>query len=53
MPDFFDPAPEEQKVVLIDSATLRKAEQLIESCEQCNPDDADPFRLGIGSSNWV
>jgi hypothetical protein len=35
--DFFDPSPEEQNVVLIDSATLRKAEQMIESCERCNP----------------
>jgi len=31
-------------VVLIKSATLRKAEQLIESCEHCNPDGAEiPF----------
>ena len=42
--DFFDPTPDEQNVVLIDSATLHKAERLIESCEQCNPDDAEiPF----------
>jgi hypothetical protein len=42
--DFFDPTPEEQKVRLIDSATLRKAEKLIESCEHCNPGDAEiPF----------
>jgi hypothetical protein len=34
--DFFDPTPEEEVVVLIDAATLRKAEQLIESCEHCN-----------------
>ena len=41
--DFFDPTPEEQIVVLVDTATLRKAEKLIESCEACN-DDADiPF----------
>jgi hypothetical protein len=36
--DFFDPTPEEQNVVLVDTATLRKAENLIESCEQCNPE---------------
>jgi len=31
-------------VVLIDAATLRKAEQFIESCESCNPDGAEiPF----------
>jgi hypothetical protein len=35
--DFFDPTPEEQIVVLVDAATLRKAEKLIESCEHCNP----------------
>ena len=28
----------------VDAATLRKAEQLIESCEACNPEDAQiPF----------
>ena len=44
MPDFFDPTPEEQHVVLIDAETLRKAEQLFESCEHCNPDGAEiPF----------
>jgi hypothetical protein len=31
--DFFDPTPEEQSILLIDLATLRKAETLIESCE--------------------
>jgi hypothetical protein len=31
--DFFDPTPEDQTAVLVDTATLRKAEQLIESCE--------------------
>jgi hypothetical protein len=42
--DFFDPAPEQQVVVLVDSATLRKAERLIESCEVCNPEVAEiPF----------
>ena len=42
--DFFDPTPEEQIVVLVDVATLRKAERLIESCEGCNPDGAEiPF----------
>jgi hypothetical protein len=44
MPDFFDPTPEEQKIVLIDIAILRKAERLIESCENCNVDGAEiPF----------
>jgi hypothetical protein len=42
--DFFDPTPEQQVVVLIDSASLRKAEKLIESCEQCNAEGAEiPF----------
>ncbi len=40
-PEFFDPAPEQQIVVLVDAATLRKAERLIESCENCNPEGAD------------
>jgi len=42
--DFFDPKPEQQNVVLVHSATLRKAEQFIESCEHCNPEGAEmPF----------
>jgi len=42
--DFFDPTPEQQNVVLVDAASLREAERLIESCEHCHPDDADiPF----------
>jgi len=42
--DFFDPTPEQQNVVLIDAATLSKAERLIESCELCNPEGAEiPF----------
>jgi hypothetical protein len=35
--DFFDPAPEQQNVVLIDVATLHEAERLIESCELLIP----------------
>ena len=34
--DFFDSTPEQQNVVRINTATLRKAEKLIESCEHCN-----------------
>jgi hypothetical protein len=31
-------------VVLVDAATLREAERLIESCEGCNPEGAEiPF----------
>jgi hypothetical protein len=31
--DFFDPAPEHQNVVLIDTATLQKAQRMISGCE--------------------
>jgi hypothetical protein len=42
--DFFDPTPEQQSVVLINTATLHDAERLIESCEGCNPEGAEiPF----------
>jgi hypothetical protein len=42
--DFFNPTPEQQKVVLVEASALREAERLIESCEQCNPKDAEiPF----------
>ena len=42
--DFFDPTPEQQIVVLVQSATLRQAERLIESCEHCNEEGAKiPF----------
>ena len=41
--DFFDPTPEEQIVIMVDTSTLRKAEQLIESCEHCNPEAEIPF----------
>jgi hypothetical protein len=42
--DFFDPTPEQQNVVLIDSAILRRAEKLIESCEHSNSEGAEiPF----------
>jgi len=42
--DFFDPTPEQQNVILINPATLREAEKLIESCEACNPEDTQiPF----------
>jgi hypothetical protein len=44
MPDFFDPTPEEQNVVLVNAAALREAEKLIESCVHCNLDGAEiPF----------
>jgi hypothetical protein len=43
-PDFFDPTPEQQNVILVDAATLRNAERMVESCEFCNPGFAEiPF----------
>ena len=42
--DFFDPAPEQQNVILVNAATLHEAERLIASCEHCNPEGAEiPF----------
>jgi hypothetical protein len=42
--DFFDPSPEQQNVVLINTATLHEAELLIDSCEHCTPEGAEiPF----------
>jgi hypothetical protein len=44
MADFFDPPTDQQNVVLVDAATLRKAGRLIIGCEACAPEDADlPF----------
>ena len=40
----FDPIPEQQNVVLVDAATLRKAERMIECCEYSNPDGAEISR---------
>ena len=40
----YDSAPKKRVVVLVDAATLRKAEKFVESCEACNPDGAEiPF----------
>ena len=42
--DFFETAPEQQNVVLVEAATLRNAELMIDSCEHCNPREAEiPF----------
>jgi len=42
--DFFDQTPEQQNVVLIESATLGEAERLVEACERCRPSEAEiPF----------
>jgi hypothetical protein len=45
--DFFDPSPEQQNVVLVDTATLREAERLIESCEGSNWPFAQRFDIRI------
>jgi len=40
----FDPAPEQQQIVLINVATVRKAAALIETCEHCNEEGSEfPF----------
>ena len=41
--DFFDPTPEQQNVVLIDAATLQKAQRMISGCEACSEDAELPF----------
>ena len=42
--DFFDPEIERQIIVLVETATLRQSERLIESCEHCNEEGAEiPF----------
>ena len=38
-----DPPPDKQNVVLVGAEILRDAEQMIESCEHCNPDADIPF----------
>jgi hypothetical protein len=41
--DFFDPTPEQQNVVLIDAATLQKAQRMIAGREACSEDAEIPF----------
>jgi hypothetical protein len=41
--DFFDPTPEQQNLVLIDAATLQKAQRMIAGCEACSEDAELPF----------
>jgi hypothetical protein len=43
--DFFDPTPEQQIVVLIDSTVLRK--QLIEACKHCSSDAEIPLSTSL------
>ena len=48
--DIFDRTPEQQYVILIDAATLCKAERQISSWEHCNPDDCS--REVTGGFSW-
>ena len=41
--DFFDPTPEQQKVVLIDAATLQMAQRMTAGCEACSEHAELPF----------
>src|SRR5262245_61821759 len=41
--DFFDPIPEQQNVVLIEGATLQKAQRMIAGCEACSETAEIPF----------
>jgi hypothetical protein len=41
--DFLDPTPEKQNVVLVDAATLQKAQRMIAGCEACSEDAEIPF----------
>jgi hypothetical protein len=43
MRDFFDPTPEQQNVVLIDAATLQRAQRLIAGCAACSEHAKIPF----------
>jgi hypothetical protein len=43
MRDFFDPTPEQQNVVLIDAATLQKAQRMTAGCEACSERAELPF----------
>jgi CheY-like chemotaxis protein len=42
-PDFFDQQLEDQKIVVIEEETLRKAEHMILSCERCSSEAEIPF----------
>jgi hypothetical protein len=44
-PDFFDPSPEDQVIVLVQQGAIRQAEKLIGACEHCNPEAAEMKRL--------
>src|SRR5689334_1897682 len=41
--EFFDPTPEQQKIVLNNSETLQKAQRMIAGCEACSEEAELPF----------
>ena len=41
--NFFEPSPEQQNIVLIDAATLRKAQSVVSGCETCSDSAEVPF----------
>jgi hypothetical protein len=41
--NFFDPSPEQQNIVLIDAATLHKAQSVLSGCEACSDTAELPF----------
>jgi hypothetical protein len=41
--DFSDPTPERQRIVLIDSVTLQKAQRVIAGCDACSVRAEWPF----------
>ena len=48
--DFFDPSPDETVIVLVDAATVRKAETFIERCEHFEPFAPFPIKAIL---DWV
>jgi CheY-like chemotaxis protein len=42
-PRYFDGHPEDQNIVLVEEETLRRAEQMVLSCEACNKSAEFPF----------
>jgi hypothetical protein len=50
--DFFDPTPEQQNVILIDAATLQKAQRMIAGCEACSEDAEIPFDRSKRRHQW-
>ena len=41
--NFFDPSPEQQNIVLINAATLHKAQSVLSGCEACSDTAELPF----------